>query len=382
MLASSVEVEQTGSQQYQTDHMGKLFEQGFSFSGFERDKLYLNQQGQFLDISGLSGLDSVTDGRGAAYADFDNDGDLDIFLTALQGQVHHLFRNNVGVDNGFLRITLRGSVDADADADADDRASVSGSDAFGAVVRVATSQGVQTRIKSGGSGFVSQSDPRLLFGLGQDDRVPWIEVHWPSGTVQRLAEPTAGAGIARAGLSLQITEGQSEAQAIEEHRFSLPEPAAPGGVVIHSLRPQRGDEFPAVTLIDPRSQETTDFHSWRQPGHRYLVNLWATWCVPCRQEMPELEKLYPELHAAGVEVLGISLDTGPARARVSRFLDRAGITYANFITPESGLEQLFAGDQVFVPVSFVIDTQGQIVDIFSGWSRESEMAIRRLIQDR
>mgnify|MGYP002529047811 CR=1 FL=1 len=108
MLASSIEVEQTGNQQYQTDHMGKLFEQGFSFSGFERDKLYLNQEGRhFLDISGLSGLDSVTDGRGAAYADFDNDGDLDIFLTALQGQVHHLFRNNVGADNGFVRLPLR-----------------------------------------------------------------------------------------------------------------------------------------------------------------------------------------------------------------------------------------------------------------------------------
>ncbi|MDA0335083.1 MAG: redoxin family protein [bacterium] len=367
MLASSVEVEQTGSQQYQTDHMGKLFEQGFSFSGFERDKLYLNQQGRsFVDISGLSGLDSVTDGRGAAYADFDNDGDVDIFLTAIQGQVHHLFRNNVGSASGFLRIALRGTV--------------SGLDAFGTVVRLGTSQGVQAKIKAGGSGFVSQSDPRLLFGLAQDATVPWIEVHWPSGRVQRFSEPSPGAGIARTGSSLLITEGQSDLTIVEERRFSLPEPTATGGVVIRALRPQVGDPFPAVPLIDPRTQVETDFHRWRQPGHRYLVNLWATWCVPCRQEMPELQKLYPELQAAGVEILGVSLDTEPTRATVSRFLDRAGITYPNFTTRESGLEQLFTGDQVFVPVSFVLDAQGRITDIFSGWSRESETAIRRLIQ--
>ena len=372
MLASSVELEETGSQQYQTDHMGKLFEQGFSFSGFERDKLYRNQQGKsFIDISGLSGLDSVTDGRGAAYGDFDNDGDTDIFLTALQGQVHHLFRNNVGGANGFVRIALRGSLDGSAGG--------SGRDAFGAVVRMGTSQGVQAKIKAGGSGFVSQSDPRLLFGLGQDDSVPWIEVRWPSGTVQRFSEPGPGAGIARTGSSLQITEGQQELTVVEEQRFSLPEPAAPGGDMVNFLRSQRGELFPAVMLTDPKTGETTDFERWRQPGHRYLVNLWATWCVPCRQEMPELQKLYPELQAAGVEILGISLDTGKAATRVPRFLERAGITYPNLVMHKSGFEQLFVGDQVFIPLSFVLDDQGRIVDIFSGWSRASETAIRRLI---
>ena len=60
--------------------------------------------------------------------------------------------------------------------------------------------------------------------------------------------------------------------------------------------------------------------------------------------------------------------------------DRAGITYPNFTTPDSSLEQLFAGDQLIVPVSFVIDKQGRIDAIFSGWSRESEATIRRLIQ--
>ncbi len=77
MLASSTGDEAAGNEDYQRGHMGKIFAEGFSFGGFERDKLYLNQGGAYVDISGLSGLDSVGDGRGAAWADFDYDFDYD-----------------------------------------------------------------------------------------------------------------------------------------------------------------------------------------------------------------------------------------------------------------------------------------------------------------
>ena len=346
--------------------MMKLFEQGFSFSGFERDKLYMSDHGErFIDISGLSGLDAVTDGRGAAYADFDNDGDYDIFLTSLQGQVHHLFRNNVGHSSKFLRVTLEGTK--------------SGRDAYGAVVRVKTSRGVQTQIKAGGSGFVSQSDPRLLFGLAEDDSVEWINVRWPAGGETRLQSEELKSPLALVSSSIKVVEHGSGSETLMEKRFSLPDAAPADAVVFQSVRPRRGDLFPAVPLIDMERAQT-DFHSIRQPGRSYLVNLWATWCVPCRQEMPELEKLYPELGASGVDLIGISLDTGAARDRVPRFLDRAGITYPNFTTDQTGFEQLFAGDQIFVPLSFVVDGEGRIADIFSGWSRESEAKIRSLIR--
>ena len=71
-----------GNETYQNDHLSLIFRDGFSFSGFERDLLSLNIQGdRFKDISGVSGIDSVLDGRAAVLADFDNDGDLDVFLT-------------------------------------------------------------------------------------------------------------------------------------------------------------------------------------------------------------------------------------------------------------------------------------------------------------
>ena len=81
-----------------------MFGQGFSFSGYERDPLYLNLGGKtFTDISGVSGIDSITDGRAGVFADFDNDGDLDVFSTTIQNQVHLLFRNNVGQNNNYVR---------------------------------------------------------------------------------------------------------------------------------------------------------------------------------------------------------------------------------------------------------------------------------------
>ena len=61
MLASEEKRDEAGSEEYQEDHFGKILKEGFSFSGFERDHLYLNREGQgFQDISGLTGIDSDT----------------------------------------------------------------------------------------------------------------------------------------------------------------------------------------------------------------------------------------------------------------------------------------------------------------------------------
>ena len=165
---------------------------------------FLNlEQGHFRDISGNSGIDSATDGRGAIFADFDNDGDLDVGVTTIQKTARLLFRNNVGQQNRSLRVTLVGTK--------------SGRDAFGAVVRVKSSLGVQTKVKSGGSGFLSAHDPRLLFGLGADVAIEWVEVVWPSGARQKHS------GIA-AGERVLIREGVETVERITEKRFSLVAP--------------------------------------------------------------------------------------------------------------------------------------------------------------
>ena len=159
-----------------------LLKKGYSFSGHERSLVMRNKgDGTFFNFSGVSGADTIRDGRGTVFADFDRDGDTDIFLRAMHGPAHLFLRNEVGHSANWIRVRLQGTT--------------SGSDAFGAVVRVKTSAGTLTKLKSGGSGFLSQSDPELLFGLGRDERALSVEVFWPSGKRQTQPGPKAGKSI-------------------------------------------------------------------------------------------------------------------------------------------------------------------------------------------
>ena len=282
--------------------MRLIFSEGFSFSGFERNCLYLNLKGQsFKDISGVSGIDSITDGRAAVLADFDNDGDLDVFVTTIQGQGHLLFRNNVGHDNNFIRITLEGKS--------------SGTDAFGTAVRVKTSQGILTRLKTGGSGFLSQHDPRLLFGLGQQQNVQSVEITWPSGEIQQL-------GPIKAGTSLKIVEGDSHHETLAERKGALPEPFSQEQVLWSKLKIKKGAKLPQLYM--KWMNEKIEVSSTLKEGNSYFLNLWATWCSPCRKEMPELQRLLPEFRASGIQLVGVSLDQEVNLDGVQAFAEKLG----------------------------------------------------------
>jgi hypothetical protein len=260
-----------------SDQSSLMFDEGFSFSGYERNPLYLNRGDSFLDISGVSGIDSVADGRAGVFADFDNDGDLDVFVSTIQGPAHLLYRNNVGQDGRVVRVELEGAHGHPRDA-------------FGAVVRVRTTGGVLTKIKSGGSGFISQHDPRLLFGLEGDNTVDAIEVTWPRGTREVFAGPFA------AGTALRLRQGTGRAEPVTLRVARLPDPLTRAQSFARDLHIPVGGplpDLPVRTLVG----ETTTLRAALVPGRRTVVNLWATWCGPCRVEMPELEALRPRLAA-------------------------------------------------------------------------------------
>lgn len=357
MLASATGDEASGNQNYQNDHMGKIFSEGFSFSGFERDKLYLNRGGSYVDISGLSGLDAVGDGRGAAWADFDNDGDYDLFLTQLQGQAHRLYRNEVGQRHNWLRVELVGQA--------------SGADAWGSEVRIETSQGISTKVKAGGSGFVSQSDPRLLFGLGSDTAARWLEVRWSSGQRQRFG-PVAGGTV-------RVVENATALERIELPATQLPDPMDKDETTWAALALEPGAPFPAIALEKPDGT-WTDFAIYRRSDRHYLVNIWATYCAPCLREMPELESLSDSFAEDGIEIIGISLDMGATKSRVPNFVRRLGISYPIFNTDERVFKSIYAGEQIFIPLSILIDQQGRVVQVLTGWSENSADEIRTWAQ--
>ena len=358
MVAAKAGLEQAGSNTF-AKAQGKLLSEGFSFSGYERDSLYLNLGNKkFENISGVSGIDSLSDGRGAVFADFDNDGDNDVFLTTIQGQAHLLFRNNVGQENGFIRVTLEGRQ--------------SGRDAYGALVSMKTSRGIQTKTKSGGGGFNSQADPRLVFGLGKDHQAEWVEVRWPSGKRQRWQTVAANT-------SIRMVEGEPQFQPIEEKRFRLADPISKTEIHLRNLKVKVQEPFPPLTLASLEKEIKTRMDGLLKPGQLTLVNLWATWCVPCAREMPQLQEIY-EKHHGKLQILGISLDPHQKKAAVQSFLKRHHITYPNFLGPSNMVPRIYATDEVFLPLSFLLDEQGRIQEIIPGWSDQTQARLRRLLE--
>src|SRR5207302_1903413 len=114
--------------------------------------------------------------RGAAYGDFDRDGDLDLLISTNNGPAM-LYRNDGGNRNHWLQLKLAGTK--------------SNRSAIGAVVRLTSAGGSQWQTVHSGSSYCSASDLALTFGLGRDAVATTIEIDWPSGTKQRMSNIAA-----------------------------------------------------------------------------------------------------------------------------------------------------------------------------------------------
>jgi hypothetical protein len=148
-------------------------------------------QGNFQEVTKSLGaaFDAPRVGRGAAYGDFNNDGRLDVLLSTNGGTVY-LFANEATGEAALrksLRLKLLGVK--------------SNRDGIGATVKVTSGGETQGEMMRSGSSYLSASELVLTFGLGKQDHAESVEVHWPSGQLDRLSK-------VQAGQTITVTEGQ------------------------------------------------------------------------------------------------------------------------------------------------------------------------------
>jgi len=98
-------------------------------------------------------------------------------------------------------------------------------------------------------------------------------------------------------------------------------------------------------------------------GRVVLLNFWATWCMPCRIEMPDLEKLYRSLEDRGFVVVGISSDVFGAR-KVEPFVRKLGLTFPILLDPDSITTELYGAFKL--PITYLVDREGNLVSRFVG----------------
>ena len=154
---------------------------------------------------------------------------------------------------------------------------------------------------------------------------------------------------------------------------NAPAPAAP---------PALTDLPPQVSVAPLKDAKGASFKLADFYGKVMVINLWATWCGPCRREIPELVKLHKEFHSRGVEMIGLSTENPDASAeKVRKFIQDFQIDYRIGWAPvEVGVPLM--QERQAIPQIFVISRDGRILKHFVGFSPANTSAeLKQALED-
>jgi cytochrome c biogenesis protein CcmG, thiol:disulfide interchange protein DsbE len=112
-------------------------------------------------------------------------------------------------------------------------------------------------------------------------------------------------------------------------------------------------------------------------GRPVLINFWATWCSPCREEMPSMNALYKDYHAKGLAIVAIAIDIG-GKAVVAPFMQAYGLTFPVLLDPQNMLGQRLQVPGI--PTSYLLDKQGRIIGLVIGARDWNTRKIRYLVE--
>ncbi|MDH3291791.1 MAG: TlpA family protein disulfide reductase [Gemmatimonadota bacterium] len=149
-----------------------------------------------------------------------------------------------------------------------------------------------------------------------------------------------------------------------------------GLLLMPSLQPVGVEsEAPNFTAVNVTNGDTVRFSSYR--GEVILLNVWATWCLPCVTEMPSMQRLYDELRDAGLRVVAVSVDAAGSED-VREWVTARELTFDILHDRSGRIERIY--QTTGVPESFVIDRDGVIVKKIIGpaeWDHPTQIQLMR-----
>jgi thiol-disulfide isomerase/thioredoxin len=197
-----------------------------------------------------------------------------------------------------------------------------------------------------------------------------------------LAGGIAGVAVGLAGVyGISLLLGKSAVDPACQPAVEAAQRIAPfaRGEVAAMAAASRPIRLPEMTFRDANGAERS-LSDWR--GRTVLFNLWATWCVPCRQEMPALDRLQGELGGRDFQVVAINVDTrNPDKPRA--WLQENGIrNLAYYADPAGRLLQVLqkSGHVVGLPTTFLVDPSGCEIALLKGpaeWDSPDALAFMR-----
>ena len=367
----------------------QLVRSGYSWSGYERNCVFLNctdpgSVPRFVDISAISGLDFPDDGRSVAVVDWDHDGDLDLWLRNRSAPRLRLMRNltsHDASDAGSISVRLVGTT--------------CNRDAIGArvelVLKTANSHSQRlVRSVRAGDAFLSQSSKWLHFGLGTGASIEQLIVDWPGGDREQFRGLSPGDRYdLKQGYGQAVRVQRRAPVSLTTKPYATMPPSAAARVVL----PGR-IALPPVSMRFDDSSANLSFDDVKSPT---LITFWTSSCPNCRHELSDFAKNQSKFEKANLRVVAVCLDgleqtdgvEGQLTSDASEFLQSIEFPFQSAGTDAETVELLNQFQKTLfgqypgfvVPLSFLVDSQGQVVSIYRGsYSHELFLRDRRLTE--